>query len=126
MNTQTYRVYQCPGCNEGTEKPVGWKGVFCSEDCKQDAHTVRTLRKEIGEERPSAGARAMQAVWEEMMRFNVDPAVALPPRSSALYLRVFFPVPMLPADEEDWPSVWQSWKTKRSVGEPFEAYDFSS
>lgn len=126
MEKKTYRLYQCPGCGEGTGRAEGWRGVFCSEECRVDAQSVRVMRKEIETGKLSAGTQAMKAVWEELMRFKVNYLKNLPPRSSALYERVFFPEPVYPADGEEWPSTWQGWKKEREVSEPYEAYDFSS
>lgn len=125
MKKQTYRTYQCPGCDEGAERPDGWKGVFCSDECRSDSATVRALRKEMETGRLTAGTLAMRTTWEEMLWFNLDYSTGLPPRSAALYERVFFPEPLYPADRAEWSDTWSSWKVRRTVSEPYEAYDYS-
>lgn len=126
VSTQMIRVYQCPGCSQAAEMPVNWRGVFCSQECKQDAASVRAMRKEIEAGRSSPATQAMAAVWEEMNWYDVDYQKNLPPRSAAMYERVFFPVPVYPADREDWPKGWQAWKKERSTSQPVEVFDFSS
>ncbi|MGQ4388915.1 hypothetical protein [Streptomyces sp. SAS_270] len=119
MKTEILRVYQCAGCGDGAERPDGWKGVFCSEECKGDARTVRAMREEIRTGRLTPGTRAMKVLWDDLMRFGMD-YQELPPRSYELMERVFFPEPIYPADREDWSSTWQSFKKVRTVGEPWE------
>jgi hypothetical protein len=109
-----------------TEKSDGWLGVFCSEECKEDARTVRAIRDEISTGKLTPGTRAMHAVWADLVWWEADYQKTLPERSAALYERVFFPLPVYPADREEWTSTWQSWRKARQVSERHEVYDFSS
>lgn len=118
VREEILRIYQCPGCSDGAERPDGWKGVFCSDECKEDARTVRVMREEIRTGKLTPGTKAMLAAWQEFMRFGTDYTRNLPPRVSDVYERVFFPLPVYPADREDWSSTWQQWRKTREVSEP--------
>lgn len=126
MRREMIRVYQCAGCSHGTEKPDGWLGVFCSEECKEDARAVRAMREEIRTGKLTPGTKAMTAVWEDLMWWEHDYRQSLPERSAALYERVFFPLPVYPADREDWSSTWQTWRKTREVSGLHDVYDFSN
>ncbi|MDX3025708.1 hypothetical protein [Streptomyces acidiscabies] len=119
MKTEILRAYQCPGCGYGAERPEGWKGVFCSKECKEDARTVRAMREEIQTGKLTPGTKVLAVLWDEIMRFGMDQR-SLPPRAYEVLERVFFPEPVYPADREEWSTEWRSWKKKRTVSEPRE------
>lgn len=120
MRYETLRYYRCPGCREGSDRPLNWRGVFCSPECQKDAAAVRALRKEMSSAIPvSPGLRLLTSMMQDMTLFGVDVARAIPTKSADIFERVFLPEPLFPADAENWGKTWKTWRDKkREVFDP--------